>query len=240
MGRFLRTFSLILALVRILLLSGRALAGALPHNLASAYLLRAGLISASHAEPSRQYGEVAVTQGRLSAYWGLGLLAGWQGQDGEQQARWMAFLDRSPARLPLLMVMWAERDDLAETAVARYPQLAATHFWLAESIATQNADAAIAAYRQGLALNRGDGRRWFALAQIYRQQGQDDNAFAAMVEACYNGDPGSNACWGAGRMAEEREDWEQALVLYRHSLWEHARQRADELERSLFGATTSP
>jgi tetratricopeptide (TPR) repeat protein len=227
-------------MIVVLLLASRALAAVLPHNLASAYLLRAGLISATYVDASRSYGESAVASGRFAAYWGLGLLAGWQGREDEQQAQWTAFLDRSPARLPLLTVLWSGRDDLAALAVDRYPQLAITHFWLAESVAESEPERAISAYRQGLALDPEDGRRWFALAQIHRRLGQNEDAFVALVESCYNGDPGSNGCWGAGRMAEEEEDWAQALRFYRHSLWETAQQRADELERRLSPPSTPP
>ena len=54
-----------------------------------------------------------------------------------------------------------------------------------------------------------------------------------MFQACLNGDPGANGCYGAGSIARELGDLEAAIRYYRLSNWEEALSLADELENQL-------
>ncbi|MGQ9459514.1 MAG: tetratricopeptide repeat protein, partial [Anaerolineae bacterium] len=118
---------------------------------------------------------------------------------------------------------WAER------SVRLAPQDAEGWFWLARLRAAADREEAIALYRQGFARNPFDALRWRELGDLLA--GRDpEAAILAYLNSCSYGDPGSNGCYRAGKMAERLGDWARAAQYYRLSRNEGVRQLAVEME----------
>ena len=108
-------------------------------------------------------------------------------------------------------------------------------FVFARILSKEAPEQAIELYRQGLQANPYDGVRWRELGDILRNT-DPKAAIEAYLQSCYNGDPGFNGCYWAGRTSEDIEDIQSAITYYRFSAWDVAQKRADELEARL----TSP
>ena len=172
-----------------------------------------------------------LTAARCRAGWYEGLLLHTAGDTVRRSVVWGDLLACAPDYTGYMAVLAHDDAPLARQAVAAQPDNPAAYFWLAGLTAPGEA---IALYRQGLALDPGDGRRWLALGDLLLGR-DDDAALEAYVQACLHGDPGANGCAHAAAIVAERGDLETAIYYYRLSNWSEARARADELERQLAG-----
>ncbi len=148
--------------------------------------------------------------------------------------------------LPYMQMMHSlepHNRDLAELAWRTRPDLAESWFWVAEvrgdrqgvtlqGVTDENWQEIVTLLQEGLRRNPHDGLRWRMLGDIYRTY-RPEQALSAYLQSCYNGDPGYNGCYRAGRMAEEAGDYAAAIRYYRLSLWPESKRHADELERRL-------
>jgi Tfp pilus assembly protein PilF len=138
----------------------------------------------------------------------------------------------------------------AEWAVQLYPQEAESWFWLARTYLfvdqgggmqfrdPNDFSKVLELYQQGLKLAPDSGREWCQVGWFLRDA-DPEQALQAFLQCCQHGDFGSNGCYNAGGIAEQRGDIQQAIEIYRMSLWSVARQRADQLELQL-QATPQP
>jgi O-antigen ligase len=163
-------------------------------------------------------------------HWYRGLLEDAIEDRPARNASWGTVLGCGPEFIPLMTVLAPADEALAREAIDQQPDSAVAYFWLAESVAGRRPQEAVVAYRQGLALAPDDGVRWQALGDLLVERDLD-GAVEAYLQSCYNGDPGANGCWRAGRVAEEQGNRAAAIAYYRLSKWDGALQRADELER---------
>jgi tetratricopeptide (TPR) repeat protein len=100
------------------------------------------------------------------------------------------------------------------------------------SKASSNLPLASQYYAESARLNPSDGLAWCRLGWVEEAQERLPSALDAFWQCCQNGDPGSNGCYSAGRVAEKLGDIPAAIRYYRLSHWSPALQRADELEGS--------
>ncbi len=131
--------------------------------------------------------------------------------------------------IPLLAVIAPTNVEDARLATILYPQEARAWFWLAEASAPVDTAAERSAYLQTVRLEPSYGLAWCRLGRNYSTAGELQKAQEAFLNCCIYGDPGSNGCYGAGRMAEKLGDLQKAIEYYRLSRWDGALDRADEL-----------
>ena len=166
--------------------------------------------------------------------WFLGLIAGQLANPALRGVHWAAYLRTGDPSAPEL-VKSAAPEDLALMLLAaqNYPAQPEVWFWLGEALAQGGFETqAIAAYQRTLQLHPIDPLPWCRLGSLLRPH----NPLAArdaFLHCCFNGDPGSNGCYNAGRIEEELGNLETAIRYYRFSHWSESWRRADELEARL-------
>lgn len=170
---------------------------------------------------------VAATACRVN--WYQGLLANAALNVVARNAAWERLLNCTAEFIPFMAVLAPSDTALARLAMETRPESAAAHFWLAESLAGERPQEAIAAYEAGLVLAPEDGVRWQMLGDLLIER-DPAAAIEAYLQSCYHGDPGANGCWRAGNAAEQQGDIAAAITYYRLSKWDVAHQRAAELE----------
>jgi tetratricopeptide (TPR) repeat protein len=139
----------------------------------------------------------------------------------------------TPRSVGWLLLIAPQREDLAFRATQLYPQEPKTWFWVGNLAATSgDLIQAEKYFSDSVRLDPTYALASCRLGSIYEQQGQSQAAFDSFRQCCENGDPGSNGCYGAGRMAEELNDIPTAIRYYSRSHWLPALQRADELAAS--------
>jgi tetratricopeptide (TPR) repeat protein len=229
-------------------LSWKALGQALRYNILAQQTLRAILLQSERLLETRDALARAADQDcRIN--WLQGHVEQQLGDLSRRDAAWQAALACDVRYVSLLALRFPQEREWAELAVTQWPAQADAWFWLARTYLQgqgsrleliNDADRAdvIGLYRKGLDFAPANGLRWCQLGHFLEpvdpQGGMD-----AYLQCCSHGDPGSNGCWGAGRIAEQRGDLQQAIENYRLSHWPVARQRADELERQQM-ATPQP
>ncbi len=202
--------------------------GALPVNQAGRLAAQAQLDPAA-ATPNAAHGLAAA---RCRAGWYVGLLHHVAGDFDARATAWGELLGCAPEYTHYMAQLAPDDMALARRALDRQPDNAAVYFWLAAMLAPDKPDQAIAVYRDGLALEPGNGWRWLDLARLL--DARDDPAtLDAYLQVCVNGDPGANGCVRAAVMAEAEGDLDAALRYLRLSNWSEARERAEELERRM-------
>jgi tetratricopeptide (TPR) repeat protein len=139
----------------------------------------------------------------------------------------------SPESVDLLLSIFPAQIELANRASQLYPEEPKAWFWLGD-LANQSGDILQAKeyFEESVNLDPAYALAWCRLGSINEQQSLLADAEEAFWQCCQNGDPGSNGCYGAGRMAEKLNDIPAAIKFYNHSHWLPALQRADELEAS--------
>lgn len=179
--------------------------------------------------------------------WLAGLLYDQQGKYEERDDKWTLIMT---LKCPYVYINFLESrvpDNplYAQLALNYYPQVAESWFWSAEIYGGQvphfktpeeivDYPRAIEYYRHGLLMEPKDGRRWLYLGHLLVITKQDLGlAIDAYLNACFNGDPGSNGCYRAGFYTEKLGDIRTAIKYYRLSKWKTALEQADKLERSL-------
>lgn len=150
----------------------------------------------------------------------------------ERQQDRAAFLVCTPQALGLVMAAAPQDRKLAEQAVAAYPTLSAAWFWLADIEKPGNPVLATSLYERVVQLNPHHGLSWCRLGTLNEQAGRLQQAELNYLQCCENGDPGSNGCYGAGRILEKTGDLRGAIQVYRLSHWKGALDRANEIERN--------
>jgi tetratricopeptide (TPR) repeat protein len=142
-------------------------------------------------------------------------------------------LDCTPRAVGWLLQIAPQHEDLALRASQLYPQEPSTWFWLGD-LAKTSGDLISAEkyFSESVRLDPTYDLASCRLGSIYEQQGLFQAALDSFWQCCQNGDPGSNGCYGAGRMAEKLNDIPAAIRYYSRSHWLPALQRADELAAS--------
>lgn len=126
--------------------------------------------------------------------------------------------------------------ELAQKASVIYPEDPGILFWLADGIEKDDPDQAEQLFRKIVALVPSDGKAWHRLARLVAAKGFIDEAIGYNIKSCYNNDPGSNGCYGAGRLLEQQGRYEEAIYYYRLSRHDFIRANADRLEELLAGS----
>lgn len=181
-------------------------------------LVRAGWESAEAAPRAASYLGEAADAGQVSALWGTGMLARWQGNEAESRSLWLDQLSRSPAMLSLLYTLYRQDIPIAERAHELYPDNVLAAFWLGEAVAPQDLPRAIALYERALAMTPLNAVRWVELGWHYRHNQQYEAALAAYDRGCVLRDRGGNGCWQAGLLSQELGLNQQAADYYRLTL----------------------
>jgi len=134
-----------------------------------------------------------------------------------------------------------ENVDFPNYVTQNLPEIAEGWFWRAElnyavwhagqvqSLSEEERSKSIEYFMNGLLLDPKDGLRWRELGDLMRPK-DPQSAIQAYLQSCFNGDPGLNGCWLAGKTAEEIGEYENAINYYRYSRWPNAHNRADQLE----------
>ena len=121
----------------------------------------------------------------------------------------------------------------SEPLIRNNPELSIElQFVLGSLLSKSQPESAIELYREGLQHKPHDGVRWYELGDLLAQR-EPQLAIEAYLQSCNYGDPGNHGCYGAGRVAEQQGDIQQAIQYYRLSDWEAALDRAKQLERTL-------
>ncbi len=153
-----------------------------------------------------------------SAHWALALLAAEEGQEERRRTHLQQLLAAKPGRLPLVRDAFPQDRALAQWAKARYPRSPVATFWLAQLLAEQDREAAMALYREGLALDPLASERWVELGALYQQAGRLEEALVAYRHGCELRDTGGNGCWRAGLLAQEMGRLDLAAAFYARTL----------------------
>lgn len=152
--------------------------------------------------------------------------------DVEQASRLIAC---SSTSMRMLWSIYPSEPALANLAVQLYPGQAAPLYWLISVTDPQITDQSKPLIEEILRINPRDGLAWRYLGIILIQEDDIQGAIEAHIHSCYNGDPGSNGCYNAGRLLEQEGRYEEALYYYRLSRWPVSQQAADDLEARLNG-----
>ena len=125
---------------------------------------------------------------------------------------------------------------LAQKASLIYPEDPGILYWLADGIEKDDPDQAEQLFRKIVELAPSDGKAWHRLARLVEAKGFIDEAIGYNIKSCYNNDPGSNGCYGAGRLLEQQGRYEEAISFYRLSRHDFIRANSDRLEEFLAGS----
>jgi tetratricopeptide (TPR) repeat protein len=165
--------------------------GLLAFSLADRLILSLGSVDALRALfVDKSYAEAAERQLRATAiynpnsYWILGMLAHAQGDEAARRAAFEALLVDNPDRIALLAIVAAEDVQLAQRALALYPQRAETLAWRARQLEAVDPKASVEIYRRVLSLSPTAYEWWLGLGRAYESMGDDPNALIAFEEAC--------------------------------------------------------
>lgn len=205
-----------------------------PANLSATVTARALLQGESPVLDVRPAGDIAC-----APRWFMGLQQYAAGETAARDATWTSLLDCTDRFIPFMAVLAPSQTSLAREAIARQPESAAGHFWLAEQLTLSDPAEAVGVYLEGLRYAPRDGRKWLALGDLLAES-QPAAAQEAYLQACVNGDPGANGCLRAGGIAERQGELQRAIEIYRLSNYEGSRERADELESALAGESVAP
>lgn len=162
--------------------------------------------------------------------WMRGMAAGQRGEFVKQRQALVWALACGPEYVSLVQAVAPQDAELAQVAAEKHPENAKAWYWLGEASAPLDYLVARRAYLKTVELDAYQGWAWCRLGRNYESTEEYEEAKAAFLNCCYNGDPGSNGCYGAGRMMEKLGNIPQAIEYYRLSRWEGALARADELE----------
>lgn len=143
------------------------------------------------------------------------------------------FLPCSPIYMDMIRTLAPTDANLATQAHWLYPDQPAPLYWLGESNGPYGQPQDQPYYEQIVAAHPNEGLAWCYLGGIYENQGNPQEALDARINCCYNGDPGSNGCYHAGRLYEEKQQYDKAIHFYRLSKWEPSNDKARLLESQL-------
>jgi tetratricopeptide (TPR) repeat protein len=205
-------------------------------NRAAVWTMRA--LVQGESEPAMHTASRALTTAEgCSVHWFRGLLAHAVGDEHARDKAWVEAMRCSPRYVRMASAILPDRHSLAELAVLVQPNSADAWFWLARLHSEEDLQGAIELYRCGLALRPADGLGWLELGRLLIKSGDPQAALEAFLQSCRHGDPGVNACWGAGQTAEKMGNIQAAIRYYRLSRWPVARDRAAKLEQQVLEQT---
>lgn len=149
-------------------------------------------------------------------------------------SRWIKkLMDCSELYVSMLSKLYPENLELAKLAVWAYPNEVTPYYWLINATDPSLQKIPIGPVKNILSINPEDGLAWRYLGLIYLNDGNIQSAIDAHIQSCYNGDPGSNGCYNAGRLLEQVGRYEEAISYYRLSRHDFIRSNADRLEALL-------
>jgi tetratricopeptide (TPR) repeat protein len=222
-------FLAIVSLLAILTLGWKPLNRAFLRNRLALQTAR-GLLAGAPLPDASRFSALAED---CRASWLLGFLE----HQGEPRptlnASWQRAIQCNPQRVELLAALFADDLDFARQVNAAQPGNAEGWFWVAGLIAADQPQKALAHYRQGLALDPEDSRRWTFVGDLLTQDGDLAGALEAYLMACKTGDAGYNGCLRAGATAEKMGDYAAAIRYYRLSHWPPSWERTERLEKLL-------
>lgn len=143
---------------------------------------------------------------------------------------WRRLVELSERRVELVAFQRPQDLALSRSAVERHGQSCTAWHWRGHALILDDPLAAERAWLRGSALCPERARLHLDLARLRRGRGALLQAVEAYDLACRHGDPGANACWAGGRLAEQIGlGTETALAFYGRSRLPEARRRAAEL-----------
>lgn len=125
---------------------------------------------------------------------------------------------------------------MAIYATLHYPEDVMSYHWLIIATDPTLQEIPKVPVKKILSINPRDGLAWHYLGLIYLKEKDLPAAIDANIQSCYNGDPGSNGCYNAGRLLEQDGRYEEAISFYRLSRHDFIRANADRLEEFLAGS----
>jgi len=136
----------------------------------------------------------------------------------------------SPAYMDMIRALAPTDAELAAEARALYPDLPEPLYWLAESQGGYMAPVNLPVYQQIVTEHPAEGLAWCYLGYQYERDGNIQASLDARINCCFNGDPGSNGCYHAGRLYEQLSDHENAIKYYLLSKWTTSREKGLDLK----------
>lgn len=226
--RILFVFVLLLSVISSVLLFSESF----PRNHAFRQALFAVLSQPSDYQSAIASLDVIASQD-CRIYWQIGLLSPSAGSLTDNESTFKNMLNCSSRSVDWLYLLAPQREDLALRASQLYPQNTKTWLWLGD-LAYEDEEFLLAEqyFLQSTQQDTSYGLAWCRLGRVQEQQNLLDDAKDAYWQCCKNGDPGSNGCYRAGRVAEKLGDIPNAIRYYRRSHYQPALDRADELEAS--------
>lgn len=194
-------------------------------------------LSASLNQPVDYQGAIAsleaIVPDDCRIYWQIGLLTQYHSSLPGNGGIVDKMLGCSPNAVEWLYIIAPQQEDLALRASQQYPENTKTWFWLGD-LADQNDDYSLAEeyFLRSTQEDPYNGLAWCRLGRVKEQQSKIIEARDAYWQCCLNGDPGSNGCYGAGRIAETLGNISDAIRYYRYSHYPPTLNRADELEEA--------
>lgn len=159
-------------------------------------------------------------------------------ENNEFQERYIEInelLDCSYLHMRMIRNKFPDNQGLAGQAAFLYPNDTAPLYWLIEASDPEITEKSKNIVQRILNINPKDGLAWRYLGIIYIKQGDIPGAIDAHINSCFNGDPGVNGCYNAGRLLEQEGKFEEALYYYRLSSWSVSKENANRLEAELSG-----
>jgi tetratricopeptide (TPR) repeat protein len=186
-----------------------------------------GFLTGGSLPEARQFKTLAQD---CRASWLLGVIENQSAGKPGLNEYWRMAIQCDPQRAGMLWAYYPRDLDLARQVNAAQPESAQGWFWLAELTDPEETTELIEYYRHGLAIDRGDSYRWRLLGDLLVNAGDLPAALEAYRMACRTGDAGGHGCLGAGKIAEQKGDYEAAIGFYRMSRLPELWERAKELE----------
>ena len=150
---------------------------------------------------------------------------------GDVEARDLAYQQAAacdPVYVKYLHTMYSQDLEMAQSILQTQPGSAESWFWVGDLIPERKVEY----YRQGLAIDPKDGRRWISLGDALHQT-DPQAAIQAYLQGCYNGDPGYNGCGRAGNIAQSLGLYEDAVRYYLLSSYPPFRQKGLDLAQKI-------
>jgi len=161
------------------------------------------------------------------------------------QVQWLSpdrdlpeLLSCSPVYMDMIRDLAPTNAALATEAHALYPDLAGPLYWLAESKGGYAEPLNLPLYQQIVSEHPYEGLAWCYIGFLSERAGDLQAALDARINCCYNGDPGSNGCYNAGRLLEGKQQYQEAIRYYRLSKWGPSQEAANKLAEKIFTSGT--
>lgn len=167
-----------------------------------------------------------INNSTCRAKWIRGLLLNSSEDLNGRDAQWIAAGICDPNYVILMHRLAPEDASLASQILEAVPASAEAWFWMGNL----DPEHAIKYYQRGLALSPKDARRWMTLAGLIESV-DPPAALEALIQACEYGDPGENACLGAGNRFLAMGDVLSAIRILRKATWQGSLDLADRLEQ---------